>query len=132
MHTLEVQKQLESLWGSKDAGLVRHLYHVDASAFFVTSLLVPPSRFRPPTVFGDQAFQHPQTTLFVGWRRRPRWRVGGGGADNVVATRAQAAIITLNDSIAEKYAAGSDGDVVPLWIELQDKVRVAAGRRTCC
>ena len=95
MHPLEVEKQLQALYASSDKALVAHLFSIGAEAFFVRTLLVPASRFRPPRVLDDLVTLHPQTTLLL-------------------------RLLTVNDAIAAKAHAGED--VTPLWLELQGHV----------
>ena len=40
------------------------LYAASADAFFIELMVVPPTRFRPPTKRGEQVFEHPQSELF--------------------------------------------------------------------
>ena len=65
MHPLEVEKQLAKLYASEDQRLVRFLYNVDAEAFFIRTVVVPPSRFRPPRVLDDMVTMHAQTALLL-------------------------------------------------------------------
>ena len=47
---------------ASDAKL-RRLHCVNADLFFITTLLVPPNKFRPISVLGDQKYEHSHNTI---------------------------------------------------------------------
>ena len=60
MTPLGAPRHVDALWREEGASLRRLYPHLSAGAFFQQVVAVPPSRFRPPAVMGDQIFEHPQ------------------------------------------------------------------------
>lgn len=95
---------LKLIFTSQDSRL-RSEQLVDHRLFFTQVLAVPPCRFRPPSVFGDSSFDHPQN---------------GYLAD----------ILRFNSKLVELGASGSSSSsvsaptskIVDGWIQLQEQV----------
>ena len=107
---LHVQELLAKLWnnerdtltlmfGSQSPSLSEQV--VTHNMFFIEVLSVPPCRFRPPAVFGDQQFDHPQNSYL-------------------------AEIIRLSHFIVELQKSGAKeddfGKLVQSWLSLQEQV----------
>ena len=70
---------------------------VTCDLFFMDVVPVPPNRFRPPAILGDQTFEHPQNTYLT-------------------------QIIILGAKIRESQKKSATGDLLDAWLKLQEQV----------
>ena len=108
MTPLHVHDLLARLWSNEHKVLTRifggrsSAEGVTHAIFFTEIIAVPPSRFRPPAVFGDQQFDHPQNGYL-------------------------AEIIRLGQRIVElQRREGDFGRLVQSWLSLQEQVNYFA------
>ena len=94
---------LKLIFSSQDARL-RSEQVIDHRIFFTQVLAVPPCRFRPPSVFGDSSFDHPQNGYLADILRFNAKLVELGAASN------SASSTTPTTKIVEG------------WIQLQEQV----------
>lgn len=115
---LEVEAQLKLLWLSPAQPLLsyvwsravsggQHYHKEEYRLFFVRTVLVPPNRFRPPSLLGDITSEHPQNQQL-------------------------SKVLSINEKIANMNGNGSASDsslsdkgftqVITAWIELQNCV----------
>jgi len=64
MTPLEAQRHMEQLW-DVSGPLLRGIYRsLSAASFYQEAVIVPPSRFRPPSIFNEVVYEHSQNTWF--------------------------------------------------------------------
>jgi DNA-directed RNA polymerase I subunit RPA1 len=123
---MHVYEHLRRLW-EREGQLCRlmfgsqvsshHAEPVDHRIFFSEVLSVPPSRFRPPSVFGGSQFDHPQNTYLVeiiklNERLLELQRTSGGKGKNI------------NEKLKDRDVGGNPAfaDLIKTWISLQEQV----------
>ena len=112
---MHVYEHLKAIWNAEREvlellfGSNKKENSVDFRMFFAEVIAVPPCRFRPPSVFNDSQFDHPQNTYLT------------------EILKANQRIIDLNASQTEKVEdAEKDerhfGQLVQSWVTLQEQV----------
>lgn len=102
-------------------GASHSLSPVDHRIFFAEVLAVPPTRFRPPSVFGGDQFDHPQNTYLVEIIRLNQRIIEQRSAMQQTKGKKQEKTTLIMDE-QQQQQTPAFSDLIKAWVSLQEQV----------